>query len=254
MVDELIARRREPRGSAPLQNADMDLMARRRRCCSARPTCCPAAGCSPRLHQRRPAPSSRASSPAASVSPTPPSSCWLLTRGCFRSYAVALIHQVLRGLPRLVNNLAVQALVATFTENKTICRRVRRSQRGRRGPSRMSNRVPSLFDHGTPPEPPERARRGCAAHRPQAAGAARPRRLSRPGGGDRQKTRARNTGRPARDPLPPAGLLRRRHNRRGQRFPAWKATRHPQRLPDRLATSELKMLVGHRRNCWCWPS
>ena len=34
--------------------------------------------------------------------------------------AVALIHQVGRGLPRAVNNLGLQALVATFAANKTI--------------------------------------------------------------------------------------------------------------------------------------
>jgi hypothetical protein len=34
--------------------------------------------------------------------------------------AAALIHQVSRGLPRAVNNLAIQALVAAFAANKTI--------------------------------------------------------------------------------------------------------------------------------------
>ena len=38
----------------------------------------------------------------------------------FSDDAVALIHQVSRGLPRLVNNLAVQALVATFADGKAI--------------------------------------------------------------------------------------------------------------------------------------
>jgi type II secretory pathway predicted ATPase ExeA len=33
---------------------------------------------------------------------------------------LALIHQVSRGLPRPVNNLAVQALVAAFADNKAI--------------------------------------------------------------------------------------------------------------------------------------
>jgi type II secretory pathway predicted ATPase ExeA len=36
----------------------------------------------------------------------------------FSDDAVALIHQVSRGLPRLVNNLAVQALVAMFADGK----------------------------------------------------------------------------------------------------------------------------------------
>ena len=38
----------------------------------------------------------------------------------FADDAVALIHQVSRGLPRAVNNLAVQALVAAFAGNKAI--------------------------------------------------------------------------------------------------------------------------------------
>jgi type II secretory pathway predicted ATPase ExeA len=38
----------------------------------------------------------------------------------FSDDAAALIHQVSRGLPRAVNNLAVQALVAAFAVNKTI--------------------------------------------------------------------------------------------------------------------------------------
>jgi type II secretory pathway predicted ATPase ExeA len=38
----------------------------------------------------------------------------------FSEDALALIHQVSRGLPRAVNNLAVQSLVAAFAENKAI--------------------------------------------------------------------------------------------------------------------------------------
>jgi type II secretory pathway predicted ATPase ExeA len=38
----------------------------------------------------------------------------------FSDDALALIHQVSRGLPRAVNNLAVQALVAAYATNKTI--------------------------------------------------------------------------------------------------------------------------------------
>jgi type II secretory pathway predicted ATPase ExeA len=38
----------------------------------------------------------------------------------FSDDALALIHQVSRGLPRAVNNLAVQSLVAAFADNKTI--------------------------------------------------------------------------------------------------------------------------------------
>jgi type II secretory pathway predicted ATPase ExeA len=38
----------------------------------------------------------------------------------FSDDAVTLIHQVSRGIPRAVNNLAVQAIVAAFATNKTI--------------------------------------------------------------------------------------------------------------------------------------
>jgi type II secretory pathway predicted ATPase ExeA len=38
----------------------------------------------------------------------------------FSDDAVALIHTTSRGYPRAVNNLAVQALLAAFTANKTI--------------------------------------------------------------------------------------------------------------------------------------
>jgi len=38
----------------------------------------------------------------------------------FSDDAVALIHQTSRGYPRVVNNMAVHALLAALTENKTI--------------------------------------------------------------------------------------------------------------------------------------
>jgi type II secretory pathway predicted ATPase ExeA len=38
----------------------------------------------------------------------------------FSDDAAALIHQTSRGLPRAVNNVALQALVATYAANKTI--------------------------------------------------------------------------------------------------------------------------------------
>jgi type II secretory pathway predicted ATPase ExeA len=38
----------------------------------------------------------------------------------FSDDATALIHQTSRGLPRAVNNLAVQALIAAFTADKAI--------------------------------------------------------------------------------------------------------------------------------------
>ena len=38
----------------------------------------------------------------------------------FSDDAVALVHQVSRGLPRMVNNLAVQALIAALAGRKAI--------------------------------------------------------------------------------------------------------------------------------------
>lgn len=38
----------------------------------------------------------------------------------FSDDALALVHQVSRGLPRAVNNLAVQSLVAAFATKKAI--------------------------------------------------------------------------------------------------------------------------------------
>ena len=38
----------------------------------------------------------------------------------FSDDAIALIHQVSRGMPRAVNNLAVQAIAAAFADNGSI--------------------------------------------------------------------------------------------------------------------------------------
>ena len=55
----------------------------------------------------------------------------------FSDDAVALIHQIGRGLPRGVDNLAVQALIAAFAADKSI-RRVLGPSRRHRGHDRMS--------------------------------------------------------------------------------------------------------------------
>ena len=39
----------------------------------------------------------------------------------FSDDAVALIHEASRGLPRQVNNLATQSLIAAYSTNKSIC-------------------------------------------------------------------------------------------------------------------------------------
>ena len=41
-------------------------------------------------------------------------------RHLFSDDATALIHQVSRGLPRVVNNLAIESLVAAFAATKSI--------------------------------------------------------------------------------------------------------------------------------------
>ena len=66
--------------------------------------------------------------------------------------AASLRHQTSRGPPRAVNNLALQALVATFAANKSIVdesaaraavtadRQTRRTRSGTVGPAKAANR------------------------------------------------------------------------------------------------------------------
>ena len=56
----------------------------------------------------------------------------------FSDDAAALIHQTGGGLPRAVNNLGLQALVATYAANKTIVDALRRPRRRRRGHRRIT--------------------------------------------------------------------------------------------------------------------
>ena len=56
----------------------------------------------------------------------------------FSDDAIALIHQVSRGLPRAVNNLAVQALVAAYAGKKSHRRRIQRPSRRHRSHGRVS--------------------------------------------------------------------------------------------------------------------
>ena len=58
-------------------------------------------------------PRPRPTSPTISDSPAEPTPCSATT-------PIALIHQVSRGLPRAVNNLAIQALVAAYAADKSI--------------------------------------------------------------------------------------------------------------------------------------
>ena len=134
----------------------------------------------------------------------------------FSDDAVALIHQVSRGLPRLVNNLAVAVADRRVRCQQGDRRRVRRPRRGRRSLRRMTL---SLFDAARGPAGRQR--------RSGARRAGRRRRTpppTRPARRDRQHARAAHRGRPRRDPHPAARRLRRR--RRPRRLVPVEATRH----------------------------
>ena len=49
------------------------------------------------------------------------SATFVTTSTLFSDDAVALIHEASRGLPRAVNNLATQSLIAAYAANKSIC-------------------------------------------------------------------------------------------------------------------------------------
>lgn len=55
--------------------------------------------------------------------PDPPPCTGRTLRHAFSDDAIALIHQVGRGMPRAVHNLAVQALVAAFATSTAIINR-----------------------------------------------------------------------------------------------------------------------------------
>ena len=72
----------------------------------------------------------------------------------FSDDAVALIHEASRGLPRQVNNLATQTLIAAFATEQVDLRRELGAGRGGRDLSRMTGELISLFDQNTPPSDP----------------------------------------------------------------------------------------------------
>ena len=79
----------------------------------------------------------------------------------FSDGAVALIHTTARGYPRAVNNLALQALVATYAAGKAIVNEQAAPRRRHR-----SHRHITPAPHPRPPAPPPsrpRSRPGCGA-------------------------------------------------------------------------------------------
>ena len=60
----------------------------------------------------------------------------------FSDDATTLIHATSRGLPRAVNNLAIQALIAAYAGRKAMVERIRRPHRRRRGHGRLTTKPP----------------------------------------------------------------------------------------------------------------
>ncbi len=76
----------------------------------------------------------------------------------FSDYALALIHEVSRGLPRQVNNLAVGSLIAAFSAKKAIVDESAVRQSGRRGLRRMTEQVVLSLLGQPPNEDPQLSR------------------------------------------------------------------------------------------------
>ena len=93
----------------------------------------------------------------------------------FSDDAVALIHDASRGLPRAVNNLATQTLIAAYATEQVDLRRELRPRRARRDHSRMTGEL----DLPVRPAAPAPAGQP-AAHRAPRRRPAGPRRPTRP--------------------------------------------------------------------------
>ena len=114
----------------------------------------------------------------------------------FSDDAIALIHDASRGLPRAVNNLATQTLIAAYAHEQVDLRRELRPRRARRDHRRMTGELVSLFDQPQPVPAGQRAL-AAAATAGRLARAARPGRLSR-AARRRSSRRSRRTPRPTR--------------------------------------------------------
>ena len=147
----------------------------------------------------------------------------------FSDDAVTLIHDASRGLPRAVNNLATQTLIAAYASQQVDLRRELRPRRARRDHRRMTSQVISLFDQPTAGRPAAGAPTAAATGR--LARATGPDRLSRTTRPDRSEDRAAHGGRPGRDPDPAAGLLR-RADRTRRVLPGRSDSASSQRVPS----------------------
>ena len=113
----------------------------------------------------------------------------------FSDDAIALIHEASRGLPRAVNNLATQTLIAAYAPEQVDLRRELRPRRARRDHRRMTGDSISLFDQPPPDDQPAGAAAATATGR--LARATGPGRLSR-AARRRSLRRSRRTPRPTR--------------------------------------------------------
>ena len=128
----------------------------------------------------------------------------------FSDDAVALIHEASRGLPRQVNNLATQSLIAAYSTNKSICDESAAAPRSPRSlPSDRRDHL-AVRSRQRPVRPGDRpARRHHAPDARWLAGAAQPGGVPRAGRPARRQDRPQHGGRSGCDPHPAAGLLRR---------------------------------------------
>ena len=123
----------------------------------------------------------------------------------FSDDAVALIHDASRGLPRAVNNLATQTLIAAYARTSRSATRAPPAPRSPRSPP--NDRRADLPVRPAAAGPGRSAGARAATTTGRLARAARPGRLSRATRPDRGEDRAAHRGRPGRDPHPAAGLL-----------------------------------------------
>ena len=148
----------------------------------------------------------------------------------FSDDAVALIHEASRGLPRQVNNLATQSLIAAYAQQQVDLRRELRPRRGRRDHSRMTGEIIPLFDQptgaGRPPLP-------CRRRRP--IGPHHPTRSPITGSRARSLRRSRRTPRPTPSRSSPSCSS------------LWRADRTRRSLPNRSDPAPPQRVRGPRR-------
>src|SRR5262249_14009800 len=85
----------------------------------------------------------------------------------FSDDAITLIHNTARGYPRAVNNLALQALVATFAANKSLVAEAATPAAVNQLPDDSTGAMPTTGDTSPTKAPPATARGAfqCPQHR-----------------------------------------------------------------------------------------